>query len=127
MGVVAHWLDEDLKKQDLLIGLKRVTGTHTGENMAAVVIPVLKLFDLGPRLGFFIGDNLPSNDVAIRSILDELRPDIASPDSRRVRCIAHIINLVAKAFLFNNDADSFENDENLLKTQISRLLVQRKE
>jgi hypothetical protein len=37
-----------------------------------------------------------------------LRPDIKNPDSRRVRCLGHIINLAAKAFLFGKDSDSFE-------------------
>jgi hypothetical protein len=33
---------------------------------------------------------------------------IKNPDSRRVRCLGHIINLAAQAFLFGKDQDSFE-------------------
>jgi hypothetical protein len=126
VGIVAHWLDEDLKKQDVLIGLCRLKGSHTGENIAEVVVPVLKLFELVPRLGYFIADNDPSNDVAIRHILRELRPDIKEPDSRRVRCLGHIINLVAKAFLFGNDAESLETG-NMKKKDIQQLIAIRKD
>src|SRR5271156_2269045 len=41
VGIVAHWLDEDLKKQDILIGIRRLKGSHSGENIVEVIIPVL--------------------------------------------------------------------------------------
>lgn len=126
VGIVAHWLDEDLKKQDVLIGLRRLKGSHSGENLAEVIIPVLQSYNLTSNLGFFIGDNVASNDVAVRCILHSIRPDIKDPESRRVRCLGHIINLVAKAFLFGNDEESLEA-EGMTKTQIQQLLNVRKE
>jgi len=53
VGVVAHWLDEDLKKQEVLIGLRRVIGAHTGENIAAVMIPLLREYNIVASLGYF--------------------------------------------------------------------------
>jgi hypothetical protein len=47
-----------------------------------------------------------------------MRPDIKEPDNRRIRYIKHIINLVAKAFLFGNNEDSFKADEDMTKPQI---------
>jgi hypothetical protein len=126
VGIVAHWLDEDLKKQDALIGLRRVRGSHSGENIAEAVIPLLQMYELGPKLGYFVGDNIGSNDTGIRCILQVLRPDIQDLDSRRVRCIGHIINLAARAFLFGQDVDSLE-EENLTKEQVSQLLAVRKD
>jgi quinol monooxygenase YgiN len=41
-----------------------------------------------------------------------LRSDIKESDSRRVKCLKHILNLTAKAFLFNKDADAFEENTN---------------
>jgi hypothetical protein len=78
------------------------------EIIAHNITPILKLFELDPRLSHFIADNNLSNDVVIRYILRELRPDIKEPDNRRVRCLEHIINLVIKVFLFGNDAESLE-------------------
>jgi hypothetical protein len=110
-GIVAHYLGTDLKNHSVLIGMRRVRGRHSGENIAEVIIPVLIEMGLVERLGMFIGDNLESNDVAIRVILKTLRPDIKDPDSRRVRCLGHIINLVAKAFLFGKNEYSFEAED----------------
>jgi hypothetical protein len=53
-------------------------------------------------------------------ILVHLRSDITNSDSRRVKCVGHIINLAAKAFLFSKDADAFE-EESCTKKQLSQL------
>jgi len=111
VGVVVHWLDEELKKQDVQLGLRRLKGPHSGENIAEAVIPLLKTFDITENLGFFIADNASTNDTAINHILRAVRPDIKHPEARRVRCLGHIINLVAKAFLFSYDIESFETDQ----------------
>lgn len=63
-----------------------------------------------PKLGVFIADNAESNDVAIPSVLRQLRPDLKDFDSRRSRCIRHVINLAAKAFIFGQDVKAFEAD-----------------
>jgi hypothetical protein len=73
-----------------------------------------------------MGDNAALNDVAVRHILREIRPDIKEPDGRRVRCLGHIINLVAKAFLFGNDEESLEVG-NIKRKEIQQLLAVRKE
>jgi len=119
---VAHWLDEDLRKQEVLICLKRLKGPYSGKNIAAVVVPLLEWYNLASKLGFFKGDNDSTNDTAIRAILKHLRPDIQDLDSRRVRCLGHIVNLAAKAFLFSKDPDSFEaNSRNKKERRILKL------
>jgi hypothetical protein len=112
VGIVAHYLDKNLVNKATLIGLRRVKGSHTGENIAEVMIPVLKEMGIVSRLGYFIGDNASPNDTYWRVICRKLRPDIKEPDSRRVRYLGHILNLAAKAFLFGKDADAFEEDIN---------------
>jgi hypothetical protein len=107
-GIVAHYLDKELKARSYLIGLRRVKGAHSGENIAEAMIPVLEELQIVSKLGFFICDNASNNDTCIRTLLRQLRPDIKDPDSRRVRCLGHIINLSAKAFLFGKDPDAFE-------------------
>jgi hypothetical protein len=68
VGAVAHWLDEDLRKQEVLIGLKRLKCPHSGEDIAAVIIPLLEWYNLAPKLGFFM-DNDSTHDTVIRAIL----------------------------------------------------------
>jgi hypothetical protein len=87
---------------------------------------VLRLYNLGLNLRYFIRDNVSSNDVAIRCILGLIRPNIKESDTRRVRCLRHIINLVTKAFLFGNDEESLKA-EGMTKKEIQHLLAVRKE
>jgi hypothetical protein len=77
------------------------------------------------RLRLFIGDNVTINDTAVRVILAYLRPDLKDPDSRRVKCLRHIINLAAKAFLFGKDADAFK-EESKTKKRLLKLKMIRK-
>jgi hypothetical protein len=112
VGNVAHYLDKDLVVQSTLIGMRRAKGAHTGENIAEAMIPVLVEMGVVSRLGFFVGDNAGNNDTCWRAIYRKLCPDIKAPDNRRVRCLGHILNLAAKAFLFERDADAFEDDTN---------------
>jgi hypothetical protein len=51
----------------------------------------------------------------VKAILAHLLPKLEDPDSRRVRCLGHIINLAAKAFLFGKDADAFEEESETKK------------
>jgi hypothetical protein len=115
VGVVFHFLNKNLKVQSLLAGMKRVRGAHTGENIAEAVIPIIEEMVSNDRLGFFMGDNASENSTVIRAILTHLCPEEKDPNSKRVRCLGHIINLAAKAFLFGKDADAFEEESQTKK------------
>jgi hypothetical protein len=94
----------------LLIGIRRVKGPYLNENIAKVIISMLKAMVSSNRIGYFIKDNNSRNDIVIRALLAYLRPNIKDPDFRRIKCFRHIINLAVKAFLFKKDADAFEED-----------------
>ena len=53
-AVIAHFLDKDLKKKSLLIGMRRVRGSRRGENTAEAITPVLIDVGVVSKLGFFI-------------------------------------------------------------------------
>jgi hypothetical protein len=130
VGVVFHYLDQDLKVRSLLADIRRVKGAHSGENIAEAVIPIIKEMINIKQLDYFVADNATINDTAIRAILAYLLLKLEDPDSRRVRCLDHIINLAAKAFLFGNDADAFEEEsetkKKLLKLKAVRELWRKK-
>lgn len=111
IALVAHFLDKDLKNRSVLIGMRRVRGSHSGENIAESIIPILEEMGIVSNLGYFTTDNATNNDVAIEVVLRRLRPDIKNPKQRRMRCLGHILNLAAKAFLFGNEKASFEDVE----------------
>lgn len=44
LGVVAHYLDREMKARSVAIALKTVDGAHTGENIAPLMIAVIDEF-----------------------------------------------------------------------------------
>ena len=107
LGVVAHYFDQYGKNRVHIIALRRLRGSHSGENMAALVVSVIEDFALTTKLGYFVLDNATSNDTCITEVLQQLRTDL-KPKDRRLRCFGHIVNLVAKAFLFGTEADAID-------------------
>ena len=106
-AICAHFVGGNIRNTTVLLGLKRMKGPHGGENIAEVIIPVLEEYEVTSRLGVFMADNAESNDTAISAILTQLRPELAIAP-RRARCLGHIINLAAKAFLFGSDTEAFD-------------------
>ena len=53
-----------------------------------------------------------NNDTTIEAVLKHFFPgwSVKKRTSRRLRCLRHIINLAAKAFLYSKEADAFEKD-----------------
>jgi hypothetical protein len=114
LGVVAHWTDPDHCQRTSLIGMPRISGAHTGINIASAVADVLQLYNIGPKLGYLMLDNAMNNDTAVKAMHDELTEreigpsTIMTPQERRLRCFGHILNLVVKALLFGKDIDALE-------------------
>jgi hypothetical protein len=78
---------------------------HTGENIAAEMLEIIRSFNIEDKVGYFTLDNAGNNDTAMEIIGRELG---FNHEHRRVRCIGHIINLVVKDLLFGKDAEAFE-------------------
>jgi hypothetical protein len=102
MAVIAHYIDSNGARQAKLIALRSLDGEHTGENMAALLLKVFRDYKIGARIGFFILDNASTNDVCVDLILRKLYPRMNAKQRRRrrLRCLGHVINLAAQAFLF---------------------------
>ena len=77
-------------------------------DQASVILPVFERFSINKsNIGFFVLDNATNNDT----ILVELRKAIGfEPKERRLRYIGHIINLIAKAYLYGQDVSLFQED-----------------
>ena len=80
---------------------------HGGEALADTVVSVLLRYEIQDKLGVFVSDNDPSNDVATKSIVKQLKLEPVW-FNRRGRCFGHVINLAAKAFLFGTNTSAFE-------------------
>jgi hypothetical protein len=100
----------DNSYQSRLLAFKRQIGSHAGENIAYTIRNVVRDWGIDGKLGVSICDNAASNDVCLRNLYTTLDASItrADTEARRMRCFGHILNLVAQAFLYGDDAASFE-------------------
>jgi hypothetical protein len=120
IGIVSHFVSHTGEAKVCLLGLRRIEGSHSGENMAQSIIAVIEEYELRDRLGYFMLDNATSNDTCVREILRKFQPHL-DPKERRLRCFGHVVNLAAKAFLFGTDPEAFEAE-----TIVTGLLQQEK-
>jgi len=79
LGLVAHWMDTDYKLQSTVIGMRRINGRHTGENLAACFLDVVEPYSILDKIGYFTLDNASNNDTALHHIAQHLKDlDITS-------------------------------------------------
>jgi hypothetical protein len=109
LGIVAHYLTPDYTNQAVLLALRRLEGAHNGENQAEIILEVVRLYEIN-QLGYFVCDNASPNDTAVRAILKS-QDKQTEEERRRLRCLGHIINLAAQAFLFGKNIEAFEDGD----------------
>lgn len=105
-GVTAHFCDAKGRYRSLLLALPQHTGSHAGTNIAETISQIIQTFSLEKKLGYFQCDNATNNDTCLQALAKQFGFD---HQERRLRCIGHIINLVARAVLFGNDPDASED------------------
>jgi hypothetical protein len=104
-GIMCFFRNKDNKLCKLLLGIPELI-EHTNSSISGEVIAVLQSFEITPeRMGYFTLDNAKNDTTAMVAIGEKLGFD---GRLRRGRCIGHIINLAAKALLFGNNPDAFE-------------------
>ena len=104
-GVYAHYLDAFGKKKKILLSIPSISDSHTGENIAKGVGDIITEFGLETRIGYFVLDNAANNDKALEVLGSIFGFD---PRKRRIRCAAHILNLVAMQIMYGKDLKAFE-------------------
>jgi hypothetical protein len=119
LGVSAHFLSTEMKLRHALIGFKEIEGVHDGENLAEYVLAIIQELKLEEKIGVFVGDNAGNVDTAIDVIVRRLRPN-ETPGVRRSRCLGHIINLAAKAFIHGADVEAWEDEVTLAALRDAR-------
>ena len=68
LGAIAHFVNSHGNLEEVLICLKEVEGSHTGENLSQYILQAIDDFDITSRLGYFQMDNAPNNDTMLREI-----------------------------------------------------------
>ncbi|EXU94816.1 hAT family dimerization domain protein [Metarhizium robertsii] len=105
IGIVGHFVDIEGEKRDVLLGLPRLVGPHSGENIAFYVKEVVDQYELGSKLGYFMLDNAESNDTCLETLARWFPMDVRR---RRLRCIGHVISIIVRAAIFGSNISTFE-------------------
>jgi|SRR6266536_525186 len=97
-----------------LLGLRQLKGTYSKENIVEIMRTLIYEYEIENRIGYFVLDNINSNNTCVRELLSYIKPNI-SLKHRRLRCFGHIINLAVKTFLWGSDSESFKIEAKLFK------------
>jgi hypothetical protein len=89
-----------------LLGLRYISGPHTGLAIADIVLKLMGEYDIRERWGVLVADNAENNDTACKKIVSEIYPT-EGDGARRARCFGHMINLAAKAFIYGQNNEGF--------------------
>ncbi|SMR56166.1 unnamed protein product [Zymoseptoria tritici ST99CH_3D1] len=106
LSVFAHFVDKDGIRRQRLLAFRRTYGAKSALNEAAALMEVIKEYSLERKLGYFMCDNIGTNDALVDLILKELYPHWTAKQrlARRLRCLGHIANLCARALLLGAGA-----------------------
>ena len=117
LAIVAHFINNKFELQTTLLAMVQLKSSHTGEAQATEILAIIKDFGIQPSVGYFQCDNISSNDTCIATLLGHFPPNLTSPDvlgdkkERRLRCLGHIINLVAKAFIAQANTRGWQEED----------------
>jgi hypothetical protein len=108
------WLSPELYRYRACLDFVEIQGAHSGEKLADIVYNTLKTLNIRQKLIAITADNASNNDTLCRHLFNRLSRHFDSYDSEvqynegtmrfkgeesRIRCFAHILNLVVKAIL----------------------------
>jgi len=89
------------------LGLHKVIGEHTGENIAAVLVILFRDYGIAGNIRFFMANNTELNNTCIDAVLQALYPKMSAKKQKayQFHCFGHITNLCAQAFIIGTDTD----------------------
>lgn len=106
----AQWVDVNCELETTLLALPEFRYTHSGEHQAELLLRALESYSIASKIGWHTGDNATSNYTTLQHLERLLcaKGIIFISKQRRVRCIAHVINLSLQAFLLASSKEALE-------------------
>ncbi len=104
VAIVAYYISESWKYKKVLLEFEPISGPHTGRNLTKVVEGVLLQYGIADRLFAITTDNTPNNSTLRDSLEQALTGHHGiswSADMTKINCLAHVLNLSAKALLLS--------------------------
>ena len=97
------------KVKTILLKLYRLKGPYFGENIAEVIITIIKTYKIISKIGYFILDNARLNDIYISTIIKQFNiKDIK--EYYCLCCFSYVLNLLVKVILFSENPKVFKKD-----------------
>jgi hypothetical protein len=92
-----------------LLGLHRLKGLYSRENITEAIVTVVKTYKIIGKISYFILDNVGLNNTCVSAIIKQLNiKDIK--EHYCLRCLGHILNLLVKVILFSENPEVFKKD-----------------
>jgi hypothetical protein len=104
-AITAHFCDAKGEIRTLLLGLPHQAGHHIGVNIVLTISAIVQTFGIEQKLGWFVCNNASNNDTCIEALSSEFEFDHFE---RRIRCVGHVINLVARSLLVGKELEALE-------------------
>ena len=101
LGVLGYWINNNWELEEVLLGFEEIHGSHTGENMASIIVEVLKRYRIERQLLGFTSDSASNNGtltMALRSELGQLSIDWEC-EHNHIHCMAHVVQLILSTFM----------------------------
>ena len=70
-GVTAVFRDNENQLQKVVLGIPELVERHTGENIAAEILEIIRSFGIEDKVGYFTLDNAANNETAMAEIAEE--------------------------------------------------------
>ena len=95
IGVMGHFVNKDGKCYFVIFRLHEIIGEHIGENIAGVFIDLFCDYGIVNNIGYFIADNVESNNTCIDAIFCTLYLNMSTKlcKGRQLYYFGYIINL----------------------------------
>jgi hypothetical protein len=120
--VIAHFVNADYQIWNFLLFIPEIKGKHFGHNIAEIALTILTKFDILDRLGYTVTDNVSNNDTALDVMANKLD---FNKDYKRLQCMGHIVNLIAKAVLYGKDPASLQKEIKEARKDLDQLKLWR--
>jgi len=92
-----------------LLGLYRLKGPYSGENITEAIIAVIKTYKIIDKIGYFVLNNAGLNNTCVSAIIKRLNiKDIK--EHRCLCCLGYVLNLLVKVMLFSKNPKVFKKD-----------------
>ena len=88
--------------------MQHLKGEHSGINQAQIVLDVISEYKINGRIGYFMLNNMLSNNTAVDLILKTLYPKMSEKQWKchQLWCLGHVVNLCVQVFLLGKKADT---------------------